>query len=112
MNADIEMDMLCESFKKTPFHHEPEIEYERLKISQNLKLSEFSHEFLNSTRARYRSYIHYIDFRLYKEIGEMIELMINDFFNTGDDLKLQACKCQNIDFMMIELIQKENSEAD
>jgi hypothetical protein len=101
------VDDLCEMFEKNLLH-DSAAAYETLQESQCYTLSQVSDEFIHKTRARYTEYLAHINFSLYQEAGERIVLLIHDFMDTtmgtGSFLKLQGCKCQTIDRLIIELI--------
>jgi len=108
--GSIGVDDLCEMFEKNLLH-DSAAAYETLQESQFYALSQVSDEFIHKTRARYTEYLANINFSLYQEAGERIVLLIHDFMSTGPTmgpsgpfLKLQGCKCQTIDRLIIELI--------
>lgn len=99
------IDDLCEMLNNTQFGSDTGT-YEKLQESQHYKLTQITYEFLQRTRNRYIMYLNCIDFKMCEEAGERIVLLIQDFLS-GDDTtstKLQGCKCQLIDRVIIELI--------
>jgi hypothetical protein len=99
------MENLCDLFDGIIPVHDPEGEYEMLKVSDNMSLTDLAKsDFLKDTFNRYRRYLRYIDFSSRVD-GELVCCLINEFISSRCVDIFLAAKCVAIDRLLLAMME-------